>query len=248
MAREPLWKLSHADFMKTIGMLGGMSPESTRIYYERINRRVRKELGDDHSAKIILYSFDFAPIKRLAHDGEWEKLATELIRAAQSVEKAGADFLLLCTNTVHKVADEVQQALNLPILHIVDVTAAAAKHHGCSCLGLLGTKFTMEGDFYSERLRSKHGIETILPGESDREWLHHVIYDELCRGEISPESQRQCSKILGELKRRGADGLILGCTELSLLRDALELPLPIFDTTELHSEAAADFAMERPRR
>ena len=230
--------------MKTIGLLGGMSWESTVPYYRRINRRVQDRLGGLHSAEIVLYSVEFAEIERLQHEDRWPEAAEILIRAARAVEGAGAEVLVICTNTMHKLYGEIEAAVAVPVLHIADATARAIADAGVRSVGLLGTRFTMEEDFYRGRLRDRHGLEVLIPGAADREIVHRVIYDELCRGEVRDASRREYARILGELAAHGAQGVILGCTEISLLVGPGDSPVPVFDTTAIHAEAAADWALE----
>ena len=229
--------------MKTIGLLGGMSWESTVPYYRRINQRIGERLGGLHSAEIVLYSVEFAEIECLQHEGRWRSAAEILIRAARAVEGAGAEVLVICTNTMHKLYGEVEGAVRIPVLHIADATARVIAAAGVETVGLLGTRFTMEEDFYRGRLRARHGLEVLVPGEADRELVHRVIYDELCRGEVRDASRREYARILGELAERGAEGVILGCTEISLLVGPEDAPVPVFDTTAIHAEAAADWAL-----
>ena len=228
--------------MKTIGLIGGMSWESTQTYYRLINEKVREELGGLHSAKLALYSVDFAEIEALQHQGDWEATAKILSAAGKSVESAGADFLVICTNTMHKVAPQIEQAISIPLLHIADATASALKKDGVTCVGLLGTRFTMEQAFYRDRLE-EHGIRVIVPDESQREKVHSVIYNELCLGEIKPDSRQAYLEVIGELSDRGAQGVILGCTEIGLLIKAADTDVPLYDTTELHADQAVQFAL-----
>ena len=204
--------------MKTIGLIGGMSWESTQTYYRLINQKVRDQLGGFHSARLVLYSVDFAEIERLQRQGDWAASARILQAAGQSLEAAGADFLVLCTNTMHKVADKLEQAVGIPLLHIADATAQVLKDDGISCVGLLGTRFTMEQTFYIDRLRAK-GIEVLVPDESQRALVHGVIFDELCQGVIRVDSKAGYLEIIDSLAARGAEGVVLGCTEISLLID-----------------------------
>lgn len=228
--------------MKTIGLIGGMSWESTQTYYRLINQKVRDELGGLHSAKIVLYSVDFAEIERFQHQGDWPATAEILSAAGQSVESAGADFLVLCTNTMHKVAPELEQAVNIPLLHIADATANALKNDGVTCVGLLGTKFTMEQAFYVERLQ-KHGIRVVVPHEQQRDAIHSVIFSELCRGVIKPDSKAMYLDVVASLAERGAQGVILGCTEIGLLIQGSDTEVQLYDTTEIHAEQAVQFAL-----
>lgn len=229
--------------MKTIGLIGGMSWESTSEYYRIINERVRERMGGLHSGKIVMYSFDFAEIERLQTSGRWSDAAGALIDAALLLDRAGADFIVICTNTMHKVADAVQDAVPIPVLHIADAVAERIKERGLNRVGLLGTAFTMEEDFYRARLELEHGIETIIPDEHDRETVHRVIYDELCVGEIRPQSKLSFQAIMERLVSRGAGGIVLGCTEIPLLVADLDVDVPLFDTTEIHAVKAAEIAV-----
>ncbi|WP_302476164.1 aspartate/glutamate racemase family protein [Azonexus fungiphilus] len=228
--------------MKTIGLIGGMSWESTLPYYRLINEQVRDRLGGLHSATLVLYSVDFAAIEQLQQAGDWATAGARLADAARAVTAAGADFLVLCTNTMHKVAPAIAAAVNVPLLHIADPTAAAIRAAGLTRVGLLGTRFTMEQDFYVERLRG-HGLDVLLPDAGQRETVHSVIYDELCRGRSEPASRAAYRAIIADLACRGAEAVILGCTEISLLIGPNDSPLPLFDTTQVHARAAAEFAL-----
>jgi aspartate racemase len=230
--------------MKTIGLLGGMSWESTVPYYRLVNEVVKERLGGLHSARIVLYSVDFHDIERLQHAGDWEAAGRLLADAARSLEAAGADLLVLCTNTMHKVAGAIEAAVRIPLLHIADPTAVAIKAAGYSKVGLLGTRFTMEEDFYKERLRAKHGLEVFVPDAGGREIVHRVIYDELCRGRIVPGSRLEYRRIIAELAGQGAQALILGCTEISLLVSQDDSGVPLFDTTSIHARSAAEYALD----
>jgi len=229
--------------MKTIGLVGGMSWESTQEYYRIVNQRVNEKAGGFHSAKIVLYSVDFEEVESRQHQGLWEDLTALMIDAAQRVERAGAECLLICTNTMHLMADPVQDSIRIPLLHIVDVTADAVKARGFGKVGLLGTRFTMEKDFYKGRLQKKHGLEVLVPEEKDRELVHAILYDELCLGKISDTSKQIFQKIIAKLKDGGAQGIILGCTEIPLLVKQEDYKIPLFDTTTLHAEAAVEFAL-----
>jgi aspartate racemase len=229
--------------MKTIGLVGGMSWESTLEYYRIINQRVKEKAGGFHSAKIVMYSVDFQDVESRQHQERWEELTALMIDAAQRVERAGAEFLVICTNTMHMMAGEVQDSVRIPLLHIVDVTAEAIKSRSFRRVGLLGTRFTMEKDFYKERLHKDHGLEVIIPEEKERELIHAILYDELCLGEIREKSKETFQKIIAGLKARGAQGIILGCTEIPLLVSQKDYDIPLFDTTTLHAEAAADYAL-----
>ena len=229
--------------MKTIGLIGGMSWESTVPYYRQINEAVKAKLGGVHSAKIILYSVDFHEIERLQHAGDWHAAGAQLAAAAQALQRAGADFLVLCTNTMHKVAPEIEAAVNIPLLHIADPTASAIRAAGFSKVGLLGTRFTMEEDFYRARLIEQHGLEVIIPSPADREIIHRIIYDELCLGQVLSASRTQYTRIMQTLVADGAQCIILGCTEISLLVGAQDAAMPLFDTTAIHAHAAAQYSM-----
>jgi aspartate racemase len=230
--------------MKTIGLLGGMSWESSLEYYRIINEAVKARLGGLHSAKSIMYSFDFAEIEALQRQGDWQTATERMIEAAQSIERGGADFLLICANTMHKMADEVQACISIPLLHIADPTAEAIRAQGLRRVGLLGTRFTMEEPFYRGRLLSGHGLEVIVPGEAERETVHRVIYDELCQGIIRPESRDAYNSVIQSLAEQGAEAVILGCTEIGLLVRQEDSPVPLFDTTRLHAEAAVAYALQ----
>jgi len=228
--------------MRTIGLLGGMSFESTLPYYRIINETVRQRLGGLHSARIVLYSVDFHDVERLQHAGDWAAAGALLAQAARAVEAAGADFVVLCTNTMHKVAPAIERAVAIPLLHIADPAADAIAGAGVRTVALLGTRFTMEQDFYRYRLHER-GIETVVPDEARREWMHRVIYDELCRGVVRDESRRHLDEVIAGLVARGAQGVVLGCTEIAMLIDAGDAAVPVFDTARLHAEAAALHAL-----
>ncbi|WP_130835846.1 aspartate/glutamate racemase family protein [[Erwinia] mediterraneensis] len=224
--------------MKVIGLLGGMSWESTALYYRSINEAVKKELGGLHSAKLVLYSVDFHEIEQLQATGEWQKAGALLADAARALEQAGADFIVLCTNTMHKVAQQITGAVDIPLLHIADATASRIQATGLRKVGLLATRFTMEQDFYKGRLEQGYGLEVIVPYEDDRHIVHRIIYEELCQGIIREESRAQYRQILTRLKDQGAEAVILGCTEITLLVTESDSPLPLFDTTAIHAEDA----------
>jgi len=230
--------------MKTIGLIGGMSWESTVPYYRHINELVKQRLGGLHSARIVLYSVDFHDIEQMQHAGRWDEAGELLAGAARSLEAAGANLLLLCTNTMHKVAPAIEAAVAIPLLHIADATARAVKQAGIRTVGLLGTRFTMEQDFYRGRLESLHGLEVITPEATDRATVHRVIYDELCLGVTRTESRASYRGIIERLVARGARGIILGCTEIAMLVRPEDSPVPIFDTTRLHAESAVDAALD----
>jgi len=229
--------------MKTIGLIGGMSWESTVPYYRIINETVRAKLGGLHSARCVLWSFDFEEIEQLQHRGDWNELTRQMVDAARAIERAGADFLVICTNTMHKMADDVQAAVDIPLLHIADATADAIRAAGLSKIGLLATRFTMEEDFYKGRLREKHGLDVLIPDEADREVVHEVIYNELCAGHVNEQSRQKYRAIIQRLTEAGAQGVILGCTEIGLLVRPEDSPIPLFDTTPIHARAAVEFAL-----
>jgi aspartate racemase len=229
--------------MKTIGMIGGMSWESSLEYYRIINETVKSRLGGLHSAKSLMYSVEFAEIEALQHEGRWQEAAKIMVHAACSLEKGGADFIIICTNTMHKLAPDVLANINIPLLHIADATAEVVKRQGIRRVGLLGTRFTMEEDFYKGRLIEKHGLDVLIPSEAERVVVHRIIYDELCLGMIESESRRRYQEIIKNLASQGAQGIILGCTEIGLLVKPQDCALPLFDTTRLHAEAAVDYAL-----
>ena len=229
--------------MKTIGMIGGMSWESSIEYYRIINETVKEKLGGLHSAVSLMYSVDFAEIEALQHAGRWDEATQTMIEAAQRVEAGGADFVIICTNTMHKMADEVEAAINIPLLHIADATAEVIKTRGLRVIGLLGTKFTMEGDFYRGRLVEKHKLDVLIPEAGDREVVHRVIYDELVLGQIKSESRVAYKQIIENLIAAGAQGIILGCTEIGLLVKDEDSRVPLFDTTHIHAVAAVEYAL-----
>jgi aspartate racemase len=229
--------------MKTIGLIGGMSWESTIPYYRQINQTIKKQLGGLHSAKIILFSVDFAEIEALQKSGDWQAAGELLAQAARSLQAAGADMIVLCTNTMHKVAERISAATTIPLLHIADASADKIKQSKLSKVGLLGTKFTMEQDFYLGRLR-EHQLEVIVPKENDRDIVHQIIYEELCLGIIRDESRQAYRRILQSLVDDGAQGIILGCTEIGLLLSEQDASVPLFDTATLHAQHAALFALK----
>jgi aspartate racemase len=229
--------------MKTIGMLGGMSWESTLPYYRIINETVKEKLGGLHSAKLVLFSVDFEEIAALQRAGAWDEAGSLLARAAQSLRDAGANFLVICTNTMHVVADTVEKAAGIPLFHIADPTAEEIRRQGLKKIGLLGTRFTMEQDFYRQRLRQRHDLEALVPDEADRDIVHKVIFEELCRGIVREESRQAYRDIIQRLVDRGAQGIILGCTEIAMLISPEDAPVPVFDTTALHARKAAELAL-----
>ncbi|QTL97503.1 amino acid racemase [Iocasia frigidifontis] len=231
--------------MKTIGLIGGMSWESSLEYYRIINEAVKKKLGEPHSCKSVMYSVDFAEYEKLQHKGKWELLTSKMIDVARKLEKAGVDLILICTNTMHKMAADVQKSITVPLLHIADAAAEEIKAKNMNKVGLLGTKFTMEENFYKERLKEKYGIDVVIPDAQEREVVHNVIYKELISGIIKEESRDKFRKIIKNLKKNGGEGVILGCTEIPLLIKNEDSEIPIFDTTMLHAKKAVDFALEQ---
>ncbi len=230
--------------MKTIGMIGGMSWESSVEYYKLVNEGIHQALGGVHSAKSVMVSVDFAEIEVLQKNGRWEEATQMMVTAARQVETAGADFLIICTNTMHKMADEVQAAIQIPLLHIADAAAAAVLERGIHTVGLLGTRFTMQGDFYKRRLADKFGLKVYTPVAADQDIVHNIIYEELVLGKILPSSKTAYQKIMLNLADLGAEGVILGCTEIGLLVKQTDCSLPLFDTTLLHAQAAVQYALE----
>jgi len=231
--------------MKTIGLIGGMSWESSLEYYRIINEQVKERLGGLHSAKSLMYSVDFDEIEKLQHQGKWDELTRIMIKAAQDLEKGGADFVLICTNTMHKMADDVQDNINIPLLHLADTTAEIIKTKGFKKIGLLGTNFTMEEDFYKGRLITKHGLDVIVPDKEDRQIIHNVIYKELCLGNIKKSSKDQYVEIINKLVDNGAEAVILGCTEIPLLVKQEDVRIPLLDTTRIHAETAVEYALKK---
>ena len=230
--------------MKTIGLIGGMSWESSLEYYRIINETVKEKLGGFHSAKCLMYSVDFEEVEKLQRNGKWDEATALMIDAAQRVKKGGADFVVICTNTMHKMAEEVQNSINIPLLHLADVTAERIKAQGLKKVGLLGTKFTMEEDFYKGRLIKKHGLEVMIPDDEEREAIHNILYNELCMGEIKKISKDKFKKIIDNLVLKGAEGIILGCTEIPLLIEKEDYEIPLFDTTRIHAEEAVEYALQ----
>jgi aspartate racemase len=229
--------------MKTIGMLGGMSWESTASYYKAINEGIRSELGGLHSAKISLYSVNFDEIEKLQHQGNWQEMASILAKSAKAVEAGGADFLIICTNTMHKVASEIEAHISIPILHIADATAQKLVFDGIKRVGLLGTRFTMEQDFYKQRLIDQFGIDVIVPDSAQRNVVHDIIYNELCRGVIDSGSREKYLEIVAGLHQQGAEAVILGCTEIALLIQQEHTIVPLYDATEIHANAAVQMSI-----
>ncbi len=230
--------------MKVIGLIGGMSWESSVEYYRVINERVKEKAGGLHSAKSVMFSVDFHEVEILQQEGRWSEAAALLIDAARRVERAGADCLVLCTNTMHRVAGEIEAAIRIPLLHIADATAEKVQGCGMTKVGLLGTKYTMEQDFYKGRLTERYGIDVVVPTDADRQFVHDVIYDELCLGRILDPSRQTFLRIIDDMTDRGAEGIILGCTEIPLLVREEDTRVPLFDTTRIHAHQAVAFAMQ----
>ena len=229
--------------MKTIGLLGGLTCESSLVYYQLINEMAREKLGGNHSAASVMVSVDFGKVQPLTEKGEWDKVLAIMIETAKAIERGSADFLVLCANTIHKFAEEIGREVKIPILHIVDVTAREIKKRGFDKIGLLGTRFTMEEDFFTGRLQKKHGIASLIPAKEDRAQIHRIIIDELTRGIINPASREIIWRIIGDLAERGAQGIVLGCTEIPLLVTQNQGDIPLFDTTQIHARAAVDYAL-----
>jgi aspartate racemase len=229
--------------MKVIGLIGGMSCESTAHYYKRLNDRVRAHLGGLHSAEILMWSVDFAPVAQMQDENRWQEAGAHLARIARRLEQAGAEVLVLATNTMHKVAETIQASTSIPLIHIADATAERIQNAGKRKPALLATRFTMEQEFYTGRLREKFGLDVVVPDEAERALVHQIIYDELCIGRVTEASRQAFVDVAQRLERRGADSLILGCTEVGMLLDEGNAPLPIFDTTLIHADAAVDFAL-----
>ncbi|MGE1563558.1 aspartate/glutamate racemase family protein [Pantoea septica] len=231
--------------MKTIGLIGGMSWESTALYYRILNEEVKLALGGLHSARVVLYSLDFDEIEKLQSAGRWDEAGLMLAQAAQGLSRAGADFLVLATNTMHKVAPQIEQAVALPLLHIADATAQRIHDKGLKKVGLLATRFTMEEPFYRRRLTDKGGLDVITPEKEDRDFVHRVIYQELCQGVINPESRARFREIMAMLAMQGAEGIILGCTEIAMLVTVDDASVPLFDTTQIHAQWAVQEALKK---
>jgi aspartate racemase len=229
--------------VKIIGLIGGMSWESTVPYYQQINEVIKERLGGLHSAKLILYSVDFHDIEQLQYAGKWAEAGRLLAEAACSLQSAGAEFLVLCTNTMHKVASTIEAAVGIPLFHIADPTAMKIREAGYSKVGLLGTRFTMEEGFYIDRLQERHGLQVLVPKSDDREIVHRVIYEELCLGKVLPQSRAEYRRIIADLEGQGAQAIILGCTEISLLVCPEDAEIPLFDTTRIHARSAAEWAL-----
>jgi aspartate racemase len=229
--------------MRTLGLLGGMSWESSIEYYRILNETVRARLGGLHSAKCVIYSVDFAEVEPLQHQNRWDEAAVLMTRAARSLQRAGAEAVVICTNTMHKLADQVQSSVSIPILHIADATAQAVTARGMDTVGLLGTRFTMEEDFYRGRLSQQHGLSVLLPTPAEQDMVHRVIFDELCLGIIRDSSRAQYLQVCQHLAAAGAQGIVLGCTEIGLLVQQQDTSVPLFDTTRIHAEQAVDWAL-----
>jgi len=229
--------------MKTIGLIGGMSWESTEVYYRKINECVKRSLGGFHSAKVAMYSVDFDVIEGLQRKGDWEGAALILSEAARNVESAGADFVLICTNTMHKVAAQIEQAISIPLLHIADATADVVVADGIKTVGLLGTAFTMEQDFYRGRLSDRFGLDVLIPNHSDRDIVHKVIYEELCLGNLTTRAKQEYLRIIDGLAEQGAEAIILGCTEIGTLISQEDTDVRLLDTTAIHAEKAVQYAL-----
>ncbi|MCE0559242.1 MULTISPECIES: aspartate/glutamate racemase family protein [unclassified Motilimonas] len=229
--------------MKTIGIIGGMSWESTQLYYQQINQLIKLELGGLHSAKLVLFSVDFAEIAALQRQGDWHQAGAILADAAKALERAGADFIVIATNTMHKVADQVMANINLPLLHIADATAKQLQQVSITKIGLLGTAFTMEQSFYKGRLVERFGIDVITPNKVQREMIHKVIFEQLCLGQFSAQAKADFLAVMADLREQGAEGIILGCTEIALLVNQSDIELPLFDTTAIHCQAIVELAL-----
>jgi aspartate racemase len=230
--------------MKTIGLIGGMSWESSVDYYRIINEETRNILRGSHSSKCLMYSFDFHEIEELQNKNSWEELTEEMVLQAENLKKAGADFIVICTNTMHIMAPDIEKRTGLKVLHIADVTGEEIKRKSIGKVALLGTKFTMEGTFYKKVLKDKHNIDVVIPNDEDREVIHNIIYNELVRGVIGDDSRQKYIKIIDKLIDKGAEGVVLGCTEIPLLIKQKDVSIPIFNTTEIHSKAAVRYAID----
>jgi len=229
--------------MKTLGLIGGMSWESTVTYYQHMNRMVRRQLGGLHSAQLLLWSFDFQEIEKDQASGDWESAIDKMCDAAKRLKAAGAEAIVICTNTMHKMADQVEAASGLPLIHIADTTAKAIKQKGLSKVGLLATRYTMEEDFYRGRLIEKHGLEVVIPNEENRAIVHDIIYDELCQGIIKDSSKEDYKIVIQSLINQGAEGIVLGCTEIGMLIKQQDVAAPVFDTTLIHAQEAIAFSL-----
>lgn len=231
--------------MKKIGLIGGMSWESSLEYYRILNEETKNKLSKLHSSKCIMYSVDFNEIAELQHENKWEELTNKMVEIGLDLKKAGAEFIVICTNTMHMMADDIESKTGLKVLHIADATGMDITSKGIKKVALLGTKFTMEGDFYKKRLNDKHNVEVIVPDEEDRQIVHDIIYNELCLGQIKDESRDKYIKIIDKLERQGAQGVILGCTEIPLLIKDNHVNIPVFDTTTIHGKAAVEYALKK---
>lgn len=231
--------------MKTIGLIGGMSWESSLEYYKIINETVKAKLGGLHSARCLMYSVDFEEIEILQHQNKWKELTDIMISSAQKLKSGGADFIIICTNTMHKMAKDIQDSVGIKVLHIAEVTGERVVRKGIKKVGLLGTKFTMEGDFYKKILQEKFSIDAIIPSENERETVHNIIYDELCKGEIKRASKEKYIDIINNLAAKGAEAVILGCTEITLLIKQEDVDIEVFDTTAIHAVSAVEYALSK---
>ena len=229
--------------MKKMGLIGGMSWESTELYYRNINTEIKRIMGGHHSAEMVIESVNFEEIKEMQHRGDWDSAAKKLIECARNLEKAGAEFIVICTNTMHKVAPAISESVTVPIVHLADATGERIVEEKYKTVGFLGTKFSMEDDFYVGRLKEKHNLTVLVPDEKDRKIVHQVIYDELCLGDVRDESRQQYLRIMGELQKKGAECIIEGCTEIVLLVDQSHTDIPLFDTTAIHAQKAAQLAV-----
>ena len=232
------------NYMKKIGLIGGMSWESTELYYRNINNEIKKLMGGHHSAKLVLESVDFEEIKNYQHDNDWDAATDVLVECARNLEKAGAGFVLICTNTMHKVAPAIADSVNIPLVHLADATAERIKESGFDTVGFIGTKFSMEDSFYIGRLKEKYGLTVEIPNQNDRSYIHNVIYDELCLGKVLDSSRNEYLRIMQDLYSRGVDCIIEGCTEIVMLVDQSHTDIPLLDTTMIHAQEAAKIAIE----
>lgn len=229
--------------MKRAGIIGGMSWESTVEYYKIMNQEVKRKLGNLHSADMLIYSYDFSDVEAMQRQDDWDGMAKSMIEVAKDLVSAGAEFIVIATNTMHRLAPQIIEAVDVPLLHIVDATAREIKKHNFTKVALLGTRFTMEGAFYREKLENEHNIAVIVPELEDRKYIHNVIYNELCLGEVKDKSREEFERIIEKLKQQGAEGVVLGCTEIPLLIKEETSPLPVFDTSTIHAKAAVKFAL-----
>ncbi len=230
--------------MKTIGLIGGLSWESSIEYYRLINEGIKQKLGGLHSAQSVMYSVDFGPVEELMRQGDWQQINKLLVDAALHLQQGGADFIIICSNTMHRCADIIMEQTGMPLIHIADAAAQKIKEQGIKKVGLMGTKFAMEGDFYRKRLKEQHGVDVIIPEETERNMINTVIFQELCMGILSPQSKERFQQIINNLVMQGAEGIVLGCTEIPLLIKQADVTVPVFDTMTLHAEAAVRFALE----